>query len=321
MFVSSLFAAVLLAPPADPPAEVRPEPWADRTGPTLTIENFRGPLVMEPVEPLTVVVRVEPFIPEDVTVRLLLKQKPAETEPAETADRLKQVIAADAFPRYLTPGEERWGHAPPTTDLKGRPGYAAISLWPPDGGWPTGAGELRVEVHGFEYAALARAAYIGRNRELWRRLGIAPPALKTTEPAEDGPVLDLDAAVAALDEAPDGPALTLAPNERFELRGTFRSAPVEDDRLPGPQISSEFHAPRQYESNGLTYAFPEGEPDADGAAPHWFRQIAYAPDTPGTYRLEVERFNHLRPGDALFPPLTVDVRPPDVRPTDDAGRD
>ena len=338
-------AAALLAPPADPgpnapgpnapgpPADAPADPWAARTGPRMTLENFPpGRITLRPEAPLPVLVRVDPYFPTDVRLLLdrVVTNPPREDGAGGDADgrgeprrAVESIIGAETqvvrgsdgagANGGAAGGDAEPGEAPP-------PGYARLALLPPHGGWPAGRGELRLVLDGSEGATVVRPVTIGRPLlEGFGRMFDPPPAVTVADPPDRGLVLDLNeaAGAAGAGAAGDGPAASVLPGERVLLRGTFRGPAPPAGVAFGPEVYTHFSGAGYRASNGLARSFPEGEPAGDGGVLYWFRQPAYAPAKPGRYRLTTE----LRIGPPTAPPTPAPDLPPltiTVRPAGDA---
>ena len=274
----------------------------------MTIENYDGPVRLDPDGPLSVAVRVDPFVPAPVFM-VLLRETPGGGDDGGGDDgggepAMRAVIGAEAFP--TRPPAETAGAIVdpdrPVRDPAGRPGFAVFRLSPPAGGWPTGRGELRVTLDGFEGGAVSRPVRTVRRLDpevlVGGLLGLKPPPGPFDDVPETRPdrgfVLDIDAAEIARNAAGDEnePAATLRPWERFTVRGTFRGPAPAPGLGYGPGVSVQFAWDRGFAFAGTTRSFPaagpDGEPDADGAVLYWFRLPTELPDGAGRYTMEVE---------------------------------
>ena len=304
-----MFAPLLLAAALAPPADVgdpAADPWAGRTGPAVTVENHDGRIRLDPDGPLSVAVRVDPFVPAPVYMTLLRETPDGD---GDGERELRTVIGAEAFPIQPPAGSAGPFDDPdrPVRDPAGRPGFAVFRLSPPAGGWPTGRGELRVALDGFGGAAVVLPVRTVRRLDpealVGWLLGLKPPPgpfddLPATRP-DRGFVLDVNAAAEAARDAggenaagDDEPAATLRPWERFAVRGTFRAPAPPPGVGYGPGVSVRFAWDRGFAFAGTTRSFPaagpDGEPDADGAVLYWFRLPTELPGGAGRYTMEVE---------------------------------
>ena len=246
-------------------------------------------------------------------VRLSLSRE----EPGDGGEPASEsVIGAEAFPtRPPADGQPYRAAGPdaPVRDPAGRPGYVVFRLFPPEDGWPTGPGVLRVELDGFEADAVERPVRVARRLDpevlIGGLFGVTPPpgpfAGRPANPPDRGFVLDVNDAAAKAEAEPDAPAATLRPWERFTVRGTFRGPAPPAGVGYGPTASAQFSWGRGFAFAGNARSFPEGEPDADGNVLYWYRLPVEIPDgAAGRYRLEIETGDGPRDWERT-PPLTV----------------
>ena len=302
MFAPALLVAVAFAPPEPgPPAGGGDagDPWAGRSGPTLTVENFEETLRLHPNGPLAVGVRIDPYVPTQADLAFYREVRPRRGDGVDGEPRptlLRQVIGAEAFPVRPPAGSMRTAAAGDLRDPAGRPGYVTFMLLPPAEGWPVGRGEVRVGLREFPDAKVVAPVLTARPLDpeilvlFW--LGLKPPSWRTgDEPAERpdrGFALDLNAAATAAAADPDAVAARLRPWERFEIRGTFRGPPPEGGVAYGPEVSATLKWPGGFAFAGTTRSFAEGPPAADGTVLYWFRETLELPGGAGDYRLRLE---------------------------------
>ena len=323
MFAPLLLVACL-APPAEGSGGPGGDPWAARVGPRVTfVFGTEQAHVQPPQGPLTVGVRVDPFVPGGVTLffdRDARDPVAAADPDAGPRDHLERVIGAEVRPELLLPGTERPYAGPPAG--AGGAGLAVFTLFPPEGGWPRGAGELVATVPdaGVPDPRATRPIYVGERSPATAaldRLGLlTPPA----PPAPDPPPVT----VLTLEEFdPDGPGpdpdadpLPVPAGHALEVRGTYRAAPPEVGAAYGPEIAVLRVGPvPTFGERTRAYRDPGGAdevPGADGRVLYWFRATLPPAPAAGRWLVSADASPGFGGADGPhFAPRTVRVAPAD----------
>ena len=298
MFAGLVLLSVPLAPPADAPPGIPADPWATRAGPTVSLLLGDDLRMIPPHAPLTVGVRVDPYVPDNVSVRLFRDERQPGRRPAPEAapeDFLTRIAGVEVQPRAVRPGASVPGLEPPPS---GRlPGFALVTLEPPEAGWPPGRAWISVSlVDSVGGEPVRRPLFVGEQTittEALRAAGLLVPPLpeRTPPPTAALTVSELEGGGESSALDPAAP-LTAPAGHRLEVRGSYRATPRANGLAygagltvtrtgPGPQT---FASARAVADVGP----PGEEPDADGTVRYRFRCVLPPPSAPGRYVVSID---------------------------------